>query len=65
MEKSCHSLKISKLRVLKKFRTFVFYGKTVLIFVSTQREIRRFSFPGVIAMHFIGHWKIIVKIFRE
>ena len=53
----------SKLRVLKKFRTFAFYGKLSNI-CSTQREIIRFSTPGVIAMNFVGHWKIIVKNIR-
>ena len=55
---------ISKLRVLKNFGPFVFYGKLSNI-CSTQREIIRFSTPGVIAMNFVGHWKIIVKIFGE
>ena len=35
----------------KKFRNFVFYGKLSNI-CSTQREIIRFSTPGVIAVNF-------------
>ena len=36
-----------------------------LVFVSTQREVIGFSTPGVRVMNFVGHWKIIVKIFGE
>ena len=48
---------------IKKFRTFIIYGKLSYI-CPTKREIIGFSTPGVIAVDFVNRYKIVVKNIR-